>query len=303
MAISAKDVKLLRERTGAGMMDCKRALSETSGDMEAAVDFLRAKGLAKAAKKASRVAAEGSIGVRVKGESAVLLEVNCETDFVAKGDEFQHLVEGVLDTVFEHQPSSMENLKALTEKVTTEFTVKCGEKIDVRRYEFLKLVGDGIIGAYNHGGKIGVLVKMRTGKNVDNDPVIEGLVKDVAMHVAATDPKFIRADEIDEDFKAREAHIYTIQLKEEGKPEKMIPQIVKGKLGKLAKDICLLEQKFVKNPDISVKNHINEKAKELGTELTVARIFKFVLGEGIEKKENNLADEVAKMTGGSSARA
>lgn len=215
MAFSVDDVKDLREKTGAGMMDCKKALQETNGDMEKAVDFLRAKGLAAASKKQGRVAAEGLIGSYIhNGKIGVMVEVNCETDFVAKSDDFQNFV------------------------------------------------------------------------------------KDVSMHIAAADPKFLKADEIDEGFKNREAEIYAQQLKEQGKPEKMIPNIVKGKLDKLAKDVCLLEQSFVKNPDITISDLLNEVTLKIGEKIAIRRFVKFNLGEGIEKKKDNLAEEVAKMTGG-----
>lgn len=212
MGISASDVKSLREKTGAGMMDCKKALTECGGDTEKAVDYLRKKGLAAAQKKQSRVAAEGMIGSYIHGgRIGVLVEVNCETDFVAKGDDFQNFV------------------------------------------------------------------------------------KEVAMHIAAADPKFVTADEMDEGFKNREAEIYAAQLKEEGKPENMIPKIVDGKLAKLASEVCLMEQKWVKNPDMSVKDLGNELTLKVGEKISVRRFVKFNLGEGIEKKVDNLADEVAKM--------
>ncbi|RLA64675.1 MAG: elongation factor Ts [Epsilonproteobacteria bacterium] len=213
MSFSAADVKALREKTGAGMMDCKKALVECGGDSQKAVDFLRTKGLAKAAKKESRIAAEGVIHSYIHGgRIGVLVEVNCETDFVAKGDDFKNFA------------------------------------------------------------------------------------KDVAMHIAAADPKFIRSDEMDEDFKNKEAEIYVAQLKEEGKPEKIIPKIVEGKLNKLAQEVCLYDQKFVKDPDLSIQDLINELTMKLGEKISVRRFVKYNLGEGIEKKEDNLADEVAKMT-------
>ena len=213
--ISAKLVSELREKTGAGMMDCKKALTEVNGDIEKAIDYLRQKGLAAAQKKQSRVAAEGAIGSYVhSGRIGVLVEVNCETDFVAKSEDFQ---------VF---------------------------------------------------------------------------VKDVAMHIAAADPKFVRASEMDQGFIDREITIYTAQLKDEGKPANMIPKIVEGKVKKLATEVCLLDQKFVKNPDISVQDLINELTIKVGEKIDVRRFVKFNLGEGIEKRVDDFASEVAKMTGG-----
>ena len=215
MSFSAATVKELREKTGAGMMDCKKALEETKGDFEKAIDFLRTKGLAAAQKKQSRIAAEGLVGSYIHGgRIGVMVEVNCETDFVAKSEDF----------------------------VT--------------------------------------------------------FVKDVAMHVAAADPKFVRASEMDQAFVEREIAIYTAQLKEEGKPEAMISKIVDGKVKKLSTEVCLLDQKFVKNPDISVQDLINELTIKVGEKIDVRRFVKFNLGEGIEKKVDDFAAEVASMTGG-----
>ena len=212
--ITAKLVSELREKTGAGMMDCKKALGETNGDLEKAIDYLRQKGLAAAQKKQSRIAAEGAIGSYIhSGRIGVMVEVNCETDFVAKSEDFQTFV------------------------------------------------------------------------------------KDVAMHVAAADPKFVRSSEMDQAFVEREIAIYTAQLKEEGKPENMISKIVEGKVKKLSTEVCLLDQKFIKNPDISVQDLINELTIKVGEKIDVRRFVKFNLGEGIEKKVDDFAAEVASMTG------
>ncbi|OUR98959.1 translation elongation factor Ts [Halobacteriovorax marinus] len=294
MAITAKDVKALREKTGAGMMDCKKALGETNGDIEAAVDFLRTKGLAKAAKKAGRVAAEGVVVSLVDGGNGVVLEVNCETDFVSKGDDFQGFAKKMAEWTLANKPGSIEELKEAKNDESTELTMKVGEKIDIRR--FAAVSSTGLLGSYNHGGKIGVVVDLDTDK-ADSVEVQE-LAKDIAMHVAAASPTFLSGDDIDEEFKKREAAVYAAQLREEGKPENMIDKIILGKLGKLAKDVCLLEQSFVKNPDLSIKKLIAEVAGKVGGNITVKSFHKLNLGEGIEKKEDNLADEVAKMTGG-----
>lgn len=212
MSISASAVKELREKTGAGLMDCKQALSESAGDMQKAIDFLRTKGLAKVEKKQGRVAAEGMIGSYIhNGKIGVMVEVNCETDFVAKNEDFQ------------------------------------------------------------------------------------SFVKDVAMHIAAADPKFLKADEIDENYKNKEAEIYTAQLKEEGKPENIIPKIVEGKLKKLASEVCLYEQSFVKNPDVTIGELVNEITLKIGEKIAIRRFVKLNLGEGIAKKEDNFAEEVAKL--------
>jgi elongation factor Ts len=294
MAISAGDVKNLREMTGAGMMDCKKALSECNGDIEAAVDYLRKKGLAAAQKKQSRVAAEGAVVTIVEGNKGVIVEVNCETDFVSKGDDFQNFAKEVASYVLANEPSTVEALREAKGDAANELTLKCGEKIDLRRFEIMKT--EGALGSYNHGGRIGVLVDVNTKGNV-NAPEFQELIKDLAMHVAAAAPTFLTAGDIDEAFKKREADIYAAQLREEGKPEQMIEKIVEGKLKKLASEVCLLDQKFVKNPDLTVTQLLTETAKAVGGEIVVKGFRKLNLGEGIEKKEDNLADEVAKMTG------
>ncbi len=304
MAYSAADVKNLRETTGAGMMDCKKALDETSGDFQKAVDFLRAKGMATAAKKQSRVAAEGMIAAAVKGKLAALVEVNCETDFVAKNDAFQEFtntaaniaVDGKIESVDALLSAKGPNGTALKDQVT-ELTLKIGEKIDLRRVELMKLDGEGMIGSYVHSGKIGVLVRVETDKDVTGNEAFKELVKDLSMQIAAANPQFLNAGEIDENFKAKEAEIYAAQLKEQGKPEAMIPNIVKGKLNKLASEVCLYEQSFVKDPDQSVGKLIESVAKTTGASIKVTKFIKMNLGEGIEKKTENFAEEIAKLSG------
>jgi elongation factor Ts len=303
MSFTATDVKDLREKTGAGMMDCKKALTETKGDMEAAIDYLRAKGLAAAAKKASRVAAEGLIGSAVEGNIGVLVEVNCETDFVAKNNDFKTFVNDVSTHLLTSKATDVDTLK--TEKMGThtiqekiqELTLKIGEKIDVRRFVKKTLNGDGKIGSYIHGGKIGVLVEVaadNAGATKKNE--FAELVNDLCLHTAAADPKFLNANEIDEDFKKREAEVYEAQLKEQGKPDNMIPNIVKGKLNKLASEVCLLEQKFVKDPDMAVAKLVEQVGKTIGSSIKINGFAKLDLGAGIEKKQDNLAEEVAKLT-------
>ncbi len=304
-AFSAKEVKELREKTGAGMMDCKKALSESNGDMEAAVDFLRKKGLAAAAKKASRVAAEGLVGAAVEGNVGVLVEINCETDFVAKNADFQNFVKEVSNHLLSSNAADAEALKSETmgsrtvQEAVQELTLKIGEKIDVRRFAKTTLEGEGKIGHYIHGGKIGVLVPVSTDSaDAVKKPEFEELVNDLCLHVAAADPKFMTADEIDEDYKSREAAVYEAQLKEQGKPENMIPNIIKGKMNKLASEVCLMDQKFVKNPDLSISKLVKEYEGKIGSSLAVKGFEKINLGAGIEKKQDNLADEVAKLTQG-----
>lgn len=291
MSFSAADVKKLRETTGAGMMACKQALTESNGNMDEAVDFLRKKGLAAAKKKQGRIAAEGEVLAIVEGNKGVIVEVNCETDFVSKGDDFKNFTKSIADYTLKNNTADIATLKTEKEAVVNELTLKIGEKIDVRRFD--KVDNANAVGFYNHGGRISVLV----GANFDGDvssSEVQGLLKDLAMHVAAADPKFISSNDIDEDFKKKEAEIYAAQLKEEGKPENMIEKIVEGKLKKLASEVCLLDQKYIKNPDLTVQKFIDSVAAGA----TIAKFVKFNLGEGIEKKEDNLAEEVAKMTGG-----
>ncbi|MGE3608961.1 MAG: translation elongation factor Ts [Bacteriovoracaceae bacterium] len=303
MAYTAADVKNLRETTGAGMMDCKKALDET-GDFQKAVDYLRAKGLAAAAKKQSRVAAEGMIAACVKGKLAALVEVNCETDFVAKNDEFQKFANTAANVAVDANLTTVDQLLAakssngLTIKDNiSELTIKIGEKIDLRRVEVVTLEGNGMIGSYVHSGKIGVLCKVETDKDVNSNETFKDLVKDLCMQIAAANPQFLNANEIDETFKAREAEIYAAQLKEQGKPEAMIPNIVKGKLAKLASEVCLYEQSFVKDPDTTVGKLIEATSKTTGAAIKVTKFVKLNLGEGIEKKSENFAEEIAKLTG------
>lgn len=288
MSFTAADVKKLREMTGAGMMDCKNALKENDGNVESAVDYLRKKGLAAAQKKQSRVAAEGTVVTLEKDGKAVVVEVNCETDFVSKGDDFQNFAKSVAEYVLENEPADINELKDAKSADVNELTLKIGEKVDIRRFTLVK--SEGVVGSYNHGGRIGVLVNLKTSATGSG---VETLAKDLAMHTAAASPKFVDASDIDEEFKKKEAEIYAAQLREEGKPENMIEKIVQGKLNKLAKEVCLLEQAFVKNPDQTVKKLIAES----GTDSSVVGFSMLVLGEGIEKKEDNLAEEVAKMAG------
>lgn len=303
MSFTAKDIKELRERTGAGMMDCKKALKENEGDMEKAIDFLRAKGLAAAAKKQSRIAAEGLVLAQTEGSKAVALEVNCETDFVAKGDDFKNFCTKIASIILANNPADISALKGLTfdgsltvEDALNELTLKIGEKIDVRRFTYKERTGNGSFGTYIHGGKIAVLVNLTADGDVNSNEKFQELLKDLTMHVAAANPVFINSSDIDEDYKNREAEVYAAQLKEQGKPENMIPNIVKGKLNKLASEICLLEQKFVKDPDVNIKTLLTNVGKEAGTTFTITEFVKLNLGEGIEKKNENFADEIAKMT-------
>ena len=283
MTFTAADVKKLREMTGAGMMACKEALKESGGDTAGAVDFLRKKGLAAVQKRQARIAAEGVIVTLVKSGRAVVLEVNCETDFVSKGDDFRSFADSVADYVLSGGVRSLDDLRNAKSSEANELTLKCGEKIAIRRFKTMD-VPKGVIGSYNHGGRIGVLVGLEPSADIGD------LAKDVAMHIAAADPKFIDSGDIDEGFKEKEAEIYAAQLREQGKPESMIDKIVQGKLKKLATEVCLLQQKFIKDQDKTVGQLI----KGYG-DIKISGFFKMNLGEGIEKREESLASEVAKI--------
>ncbi len=286
--ISAAMVKELRERTGAGMMDCKKALTETNGDMEAAIDFLREKGLSQAAKKSGRVAAEGivAVGFSADGKQGAIIEVNSETDFVqvvlandyATTDE---LLEGKLGdgTVRDE----------LTAKIA-----KIGENMTLRR--FAKFAEPGTISAgYVHGdGKIGVLVEFAT-EAADVDTV-KSMGRDVAMQVASMDPQFVDESDVDPAYLEREKKILIQQALNEGKPQEIVEKMVVGRLKKELKETCLLEQKFVKNGDISVAEYVKQIAKAVGSDVTVKRFVRYKVGDGIEKQVDDLAAEVAKMT-------
>jgi elongation factor Ts len=244
------------------------------------------------------------ISAVVKGKLAALVEVNCETDFVAKNDAFQAFANNAANVAVDANLSTVEQLleaktaNGLTIKDNiSELTIKIGEKIDVRRVEMMKLEGNGMIGSYVHSGKIGVLTRVETDKDINANEMFKELVKDLCMQIAAADPKFLNASEIDETYKAKEAEIYAAQLKEQGKAEAMIPNIVKGKLNKLASEVCLYEQSFVKDPDTTIGKLIEKVSKETGASIKVTKFMKLNLGEGVEKKSENFAEEIAKLTG------
>ena len=299
MAITAAMVKELREATGAGMMDCKKALTETDGNMEKAVDVLREKGLAKAAKKADRIAAEGLVAIEMNEDNTVasVVEVNSETDFVAKNEDFKDFVKLVSKMALNTEKTTVEEL--LTEEaeegndlqtVLNNKVAKIGEKLDFRR--FAKVSTNGQVAGYIHGaGKIAVLVEMET---EGRDEKILTLGKDVAMQVAAMNPKYVSRDDVDAEYIAHETEVLTQQALNEGKPANIVEKMVKGRLEKELKEVCLLEQPFVKDPDFTVKKLVEAVAKEVGTEIKVVNVVRFEVGEGIEKKEENFAEEVAK---------
>ena len=296
--ISAKIVMELRGRTGAGMMDCKKALAAVEGDMEKAIDYLREKGLAAAAKKQSRIAAEGLVGSIVSKEcaSGALVEVNCETDFVAKTDKFKALVSDVAEQVAKKNPADVDALlkqpffkdeSTTIEQMVTAATAEIGEKISIRR--FVRYEG-GIVESYIHmGGKVGVLVQAEGTPN-------EEVIHDVALQIAAASPvapEYVRREEVDPSHLEHEKEILIAQARNEGKPEKIIEKMVEGRIVKFYKEVCLLEQAFVKDADVSVGKMIEQKAKGLN----IVRFTRYKMGDGLEKKVNDLAAEVAEQIG------
>jgi len=302
MEITASMVKELRDKTNAGMMDCKKALKETDGDMEKAIDFLREKGLSQAAKKSDRIAAEGLTTAMISkdGKTGVVVEVNSETDFVAKNVEFQGFVAEVAKTVVEKNPADLEALKAAelngktVQEVLTDKIAKIGENMSIRRFATEK-VNNGAVVAYVHGGgKISVIVALESEGNKEE---LEVLGKDLAMQVAAMNPKYISTDDVDADFIAHEREVLIAQALNEGKPQNIVEKMVEGRLQKELKEVCLLEQAFVKDADLTVKKVIANTAAKIGKDIKLMGMKRFEVGEGIEKKSENFADEVAKQMG------
>ncbi len=305
-AITAQLVKDLREKTGAGMMDCKAALTETDGDMEAAVDWLRAKGLSKAAKKADRVAAEGLIGVALGKKAGAVVEVNSETDFVARNEAFQQMVKDVAELglkakgdVTKLAAAKMPGGKPVADYIQ-EMVGKIGENMNLRRTACLG-VSDGVVVSYVHNsvapnlGKIGVLVGIES--SGDKDKLTE-IGRQVAMHVAATSPLALTAEEVDPDIVERERAIFTEQAKESGKPDNVIEKMVTGRIQKFFKESVLLKQQFVIDTEKTVEQAVAEAGKEIGKPVKVAGFVRYALGEGIEKEESDFAAEVAAAAAG-----
>ncbi len=300
MAFTAQDVKTLRERTGCGMMDCKKALTQADGDMEKAIDVLREQGLAKAAKKASRIAAEGVAFAITNDDctAGVAIEVNAETDFVAKNAEFQAFVKTVALTVMNQQPATVEELltlkadgmemtvaELLQEKIQT-----IGENIIIRR--FVRF--DGRVATYIHmGGKIAVMVKFDT--DVELSDAFMVYAKDVAMQIAAVSPSYLNKDKVPADVLEHEKKIMTEQVMNEGKPEAIAQKIVMGKIGKYYEENCLVDQVFVKDNKLKVKDYTAQTAKALGGKIEIVDFVRFEKGEGLEKRSDDFAAEVASM--------
>ena len=303
MAITASMVKELRELTGAGMMDCKKALNETNGNMEEAIEFLRKNGEAKAVKKAGRIAAEGIVMAEVRDDkTAAIVEVNSETDFVAKNAEFQGFVKSVVNQAISSDSKDMDSFMAeawnedaskTVKDVLTEKIAVIGENLNIRRFE--KLESNGCIVAYIHGGgRIGVLVEADT--DVVNDEV-KACLKNVAMQVAAMSPKYVSRDEVSQEFLDKEKEILLAQAKNDpknaNKPDNIIEKMLIGRLNKEMKEICLLDQVYVQDGDLTVAKYVEKVAKETGANLTVKKFVRFETGEGLEKKNEDFAAEVA----------
>lgn len=294
MAISASDVKTLREMTGVGMMDCKKALTEANGNLDRAVEILREKGIASATKKGGRIAAEGIVEsyIHMGGKIGVLVEVNCETDFVANTDRFKDLCRDFAKHIAAAAPASVEEMLAqpfYTDASKTvndligEATASIGEKISVRR--FARFVAEhGMVDTYNHmGGRIGVMVELSCPEVNDE---VKALSHDLVMHIAAANPQYVRRDEVPTDNLEKEREVLTQQALNEGKPAKIVERMVEGRIEKYYKEVCLLEQPFVKDPDINV-------TKMLGGKADVVRFVRFERGEGLEKRQDNLAADIA----------
>ena len=284
--ITASLVKELRERTGAGMMDCKKALTQTDGNIDAAIDYLRENGIAKAAKKADRIAAEGLSYIEVKGNKAVILEINSETDFVAKNEKFVALVKNVADAILAAEPKTLEEALQVeaqggtVEAVINEGIATIGEKLSLRRFEVVSKTDSDAFGAYSHmGGRIGVLTLVEGSTD-------EEAAKDVAMHIAALAPKYLDESEVPADVLEHEKKVLTEQALNEGKPANIVEKMIVGRINKFLEEITVVKQKFVKDDSLTVEKFVASKGGKL------AKFVRYEVGEGIEKREDNFAEEV-----------
>ncbi|ROR30799.1 translation elongation factor Ts (EF-Ts) [Mobilisporobacter senegalensis] len=307
MAITASMVKELREMTGAGMMDCKKALAETDGNMEKAVEFLREKGLAAAEKKAGRIAAEGIVTANISDDNKVasIVEVNSETDFVAKNEKFRSFVDAVAaqaakTTVtdieaFLEEKWALDTSKTVKEELSSQIAV-IGENMNIRRFEKIEAGDDYVVSYIHGGGRIGVLVQVETGNF--NEVAMEA-AKNLAMQIAAINPKYVTRDEISEEFIAHETEILKAQAKNENpdKPDNIIDKMIVGRLNKELKEFCLVDQVYVKDGDLTVAKYLESVAKETGSPIVVKKFVRYETGEGLEKKEENFAEEVARQLG------
>ena len=288
MAVTASLVKELRERTGSGMMECKKALVECDGDIEAAAELMRVSGAAKADKKASRVAADGAVMVSVEGNTAVILEINSETDFVAKDDNFQVFADGVVKVILNNKPASVEAVGGLSindsqtvEEARQALISKVGENIQIRRFEIIESAQN--LGSYSHGSRIGVLVE----STADAD-----MARDIAMHVAAVNPQYVDTSSVPAEFIEKEKGILIAQAQDSGKPAEIIEKMIQGRLNKFLAEITLIEQPFVKDQDLTVGKLLSNAGS------TISRFVRYEVGEGIEKKVEDFAAEVASQLNG-----
>ena len=306
MSFTAKDVAELREITGAGMMDCKKALVHTDGDKEKAIEYLREIGVNIAAKKASRIASEGLIGGYTDAKTGVLAELNCETDFVANTDGFRALVAKAAKAVADNSPATVEEWldnkadgSTITELMNAE-TSKCGEKITARRFEKFTLAGEGVEEIYLHnGGKIGVMLEVKTDKPATGE--IKEMAHDIAMHIAAFSPLYVYDSEVPAEYIEKEKSILLAQAKNDpknaNKPDAILEKMLAGRLQKSLKEICLVDQAFAKDSSITVGQLVENVSKATGISVRLVKFVRLVMGEGLEKKSDNLAEEVAKMSG------
>ena len=307
MAVTAALIKELREKTGAGMMDCKKALIETDGDLDKAIDVLREKGKSKAVKKADRIAAMGLADVAFNADAteAAIVEVNSETDFVAKNPDFQAFVQGVAATALKAESEDMDAFMAMpfddnntVQEALTEKIATIGEKLSIRRFQKIAVPGTKNVAYKHNGGTIAVIVTLKTDASAED---VQTIGKDVAMQVASMNPKYVSENDIDEEYIASETEILKqqalIENEGKGKPIEIIEKMVKGRLNKELKEVCLLEQKFVKDGEITVAQYVQNAAKALGSDVEVVSMVRYEVGEGIEKREENFAEEVAKQMG------
>ena len=298
MAFTAADVKELREMTGCGMMDCKKALTEADGDKDKAVDILREKGMAKAVKKSGRIASEGIVADYVDGNVGVVVEVNAETDFVAKNDQFVGFVKDVAKTIAEQNPADVDALKEMTiaggnqsvGEALTEKIAKIGENMNIRRFARY----EGTVATYIHGGgRIGVLVNFDT--DCADKPGFDEFAKNIAMQIAAAGAEYLDRDAVPADRVEHEKEILAAQARNEGKSDNIIEKMIIGRINKFYKEVCLLDQEYIKDGDLSVTKYIQQTAKELGGSIKVVEYTRFEKGEGLEKKSEDFAAEVASM--------
>lgn len=296
-SITAGMVKELRENTGAGMLDCKTALTEAGGDMEKAFEFLRKKGIASAAKKSGRLASEGLVQIQISDNIATLVEVNSETDFVAKNEEFQGFIKRVAQHILKKKPANLKELLGqnfedspkTVELITQELVAKIGENISIRRFILLEAAPEEILGSYTHmGSKIVTLVKVKG----DRQKITEEVLKGLAMHVAAAHPRFLDREKIPEEVKAKEKEILLAQIKDSGKPPEILEKIVQGKINKFFNEVCFLDQIYIRDPD--GKNSVAKYLKAIDPEAKVVDFVRYQVGEGMAKKEEDFAAEVAK---------